>query len=75
MTTTTKTKQYRWQMRKALVDYLRVRNDRRIIGLDNLEEMLTDLYRSGSCLASEAKAAIFETSDAQFDRLFKDVAP
>lgn len=69
----TQTKQYKWRMRKQLVYYLRSANDRRSISIDGLIEMLTDLRRSCTGLASEAKAAIFETSDEQLDRLWKDV--
>lgn len=68
----TQPKTYRWKARKSLVEYLRdVRGGRN--GLNGLIEALTDLQRSGSWLASEAGAAIFEASDGQFERLLSDV--
>lgn len=66
-------RKYKWQMRKQLVEYLRAARGGRLVDIDGLVEMLTDLRRSGSCMASEATAAIFDASDKQLGRLWKDV--
>lgn len=67
--------QYEWTCRLPLVE--RARELRRIrksdFTSDSLEEWLTDLSKSGSWMASEAKAAIHRTSDAQWLRLMRDV--
>ena len=62
---------YRWQARAELVKHLR---DTMVNDNDVLEERLADLSRSGSWLASEAKAAVAETSDSQWRRLLEDVS-
>lgn len=72
---TMKQSAYRWQVRKELVKRCRIWNDHRAITATGLEVMLIDLAKSGSFLASEAKAALDETSDGQFDQLLKDVSP
>lgn len=70
----TTTTQYKWRVRGPLVEHLVATLwGRKNLDATALEERLTDLSRSGSLLASEAKAAIDETSDSQFYRLLADV--
>ncbi len=66
-------RKYKWEVRQELVKHLRYTMPTRPIDDDRLVERLTDLSRSGSWLASEARAAIHETSDAQWNQLQKDV--
>lgn len=70
---TTTTKQYEWQARKQLVQHLRSTLVGGGVDSVKLEERLTDLARSGSYLASEAKQAIVSTSERQWRRLLTDV--
>ena len=66
---------YRWRARGRLVAILRhhVRQDRRVLGSDEMEEKLTDLSRDRSSLAGEAHAALHLTDDAQWERLIRDL--
>ena len=64
---------YRWTARTSLMHRVRVQVAKREPTGTMIKEILADITKSGSWLASEARAAIDLTNDNQWKKLVADI--